>query len=165
MENAGAIDASRTHSGTRQRIEMLIPPVIGGLVLLIALLGLIGTAIRDPKPHDIAVGLVGPAPAVQQISTAFGANAPRAFQFTTYGSEADATAALDSRAVDGVLILGGQPRLIVAGAAGDGPAGVMTAALPHILKHPEGTRPLPVAEPIATWGAHRLDPFLCLLAV
>src|SRR5260221_476056 len=78
MENAGAIDASRTHSGTRQRIEMLIPPVIGGLVLLIALLGLIGTAIRDPKPHDIAVGLVGPAPAVQQISTAFGTNAPGA---------------------------------------------------------------------------------------
>ena len=125
MENAGTIDASRTHSGTRQRMEMLIPPVIGGLVLLIALLGLIGTAIRDPKPHDIAVGLVGPAPAVQQISTAFGTNAPGAFQFTTYGSEADATAALDSRAVDGVLILGGQPRLVVARPSGSGLAGAL----------------------------------------
>src|SRR6266850_4155510 len=133
MESARTLKASGARSGSRQRMEMLVPPVIGGLVLLIALLGLIGTAIRDPKPHDIAVGLVGPAPAVQQISTAFGTNAPGAFQFTTYGSEAEATAALDSRTVDGVLVLGGQPRLIVAGAAGDAATGVMTAAFTNVF--------------------------------
>src|SRR5712692_5993930 len=104
MEQTGELNASKTQSGARQRIEMLVPPVIGGLLLLIALLGLIGTAIRDPKPHDIRVGLVGLPPAMQQISTAFGANAPGAFQFTTYGAEADAMAALDSRAVDGILV-------------------------------------------------------------
>jgi len=99
-----------------ERISAIVAPVVGGLVLLVALLGLIGTAIRDPHPHDIPVGLVGPAPAVEQISAAFGANAPGAFQFTTYSSETDARAALDSRAVDGVLVLGGPaPRLILAG--------------------------------------------------
>src|SRR5689334_3937011 len=102
----------------------LVAPLVGGLVLLVALIGLIGTAIRDPRPHDIPVGLVGPAPAVRQISTAFGSAAPGAFRLTSYGSEDAARAALDSRSVDGVLVLGsGGPRLIVAGAAGDGSVG------------------------------------------
>src|SRR6267378_3878053 len=164
MENAGVLNAS-TRSGARQRIEMLVPPVIGGLLLLIALLGLIGTAIRDPKPHDIPVGLVGPAPAVQQISTAFGTNAPGAFQFTTYGSEADAKAALDSRTVDGVLVLGGQPRLIVAGAAGDAATGVMTAAFTNVFKPQGVTLAVEVVHPFAAGDAHGLILFFVIVAV
>src|SRR4029077_11266178 len=137
MEHAGAINAIGAHSSARRRMEMLVPPVIGSLLLLIALLGLIGTAIRDPRPHDIPVGLVGPTPAALQISSAFGTNAPGAFQFTTYASEADARAALDSRTVDGVLVLGSPPRLIVAGAAGDAATGVIIAALTNVFK-PQG---------------------------
>src|SRR5437588_644313 len=67
----------------RQLLGPVLVPIVGGLVFLVALLGLIGTAIRDPHPHDLAVGLVGPAPAVQQISSAFAGNAPGAFRFTT----------------------------------------------------------------------------------
>src|SRR5258707_8372161 len=102
---------------TRHSVERLVAPLAAGLLVLIALLGLVGTAIRDPRPHDIPVGLVGPAPAVRQLTTAFGTSAPGAFQFTPYGSEADARAAIDSRTVDGVLVLEASPRLIVAGAA------------------------------------------------
>src|SRR5258708_20718174 len=82
------------------RIRRLVPPVIAGLVVLVALLGLIGTPIRDPHPHDLRVGLVGPAPAVQQITSAFATNAPGVFAFTSYGPEADARAAIDSRDID-----------------------------------------------------------------
>src|SRR5437588_12634290 len=130
MEHQGTLNrtGSRGHEGAPSGVRLLLPPVVGGLVLLIALLALIGTAISDPRPHDIPVGLVGPAPAVQQITTAFGANAPGAFAFTSYGSEADGSAALDSRAIDGVVILGPSPRLIVSGAAGDAETGVITAA-------------------------------------
>jgi len=70
-------------------------------VILLALIGLIGTAIKNPQPHDIQVGLVGPAQAVQQISGGFESKAPGAFQFTTYGSVAAARAAIDARSVDG----------------------------------------------------------------
>src|SRR6266542_4472910 len=90
-------DKAAGHSGARERVKMLVPPLVGGLALLVALLGLIGTAIHDPRPHDIPVGLVGPAPTAQQISTAFRTSAPNAFQFTTYTSEADARTAVDSR--------------------------------------------------------------------
>src|SRR2546423_568116 len=128
------IDTSKRRESERQTaarpgLAGLLPPVIGGLVILVTLVGLIGTAIRDPRPHGIPVGIVGPAPAVQRVSTAFGSAAPGAFELTPYASEAVARAALDARSVDGVLILGaGQPRLIVAGAAGDGVTGVITAA-------------------------------------
>jgi hypothetical protein len=165
MENAGALKPSTAHSGARARMEMLGPPVIGALLLLIALLGLIGTAIRDPRPHDIPVGLVGPTPAVQQISTAFGTNAPGAFQFTAYGSEAEARAALDSRTVDGVLVLGSPPRLIVAGAAGDAATGVITAALTNVFKAQDVTLEVEVVHPFAAGDAHGLVLFFVVVAI
>src|SRR5260370_28044218 len=93
-------------SSRRESLRGLVPPLIGGLLIVIVFIGLIGTAIRSPQPHDIPMGLVGPAPAVQQISSSFGANAPGAFQLMTYSSEHDARAPLDDRSVDGVLVLG-----------------------------------------------------------
>ena len=158
--------AKRGESAGRARIERLLPPVVGGLLLMFALIGFIGTAIRDPHPHDIAVGLVGPGPAVQQISTAFGTNAPGAFRFTTYGSEADGRAALDSRAVDGVLIVSGAgPRLIIAGAAGDATTGVITAALTNVFTAQGGTLAVETVHPFASSDAHGLILFFVVVAV
>jgi len=111
----------------REKLETLVQPVVAGLLALVTLIGLIGPAIKSPSPHDIPVGLVGPAPATQQIATAFATNAPGAFHFTTYGTETDARAAIDARDIDGALVLGsGGPHLIIAGAAGDGATGVIT---------------------------------------
>src|SRR2546423_339474 len=129
--------------------RQLIPPVIAGLLVTLALLGLIGTAIRDPRPHDIPVGLVGPPAAVQQVTTSFGTNAPGTFAFTSYSSESDASAALDSRAVDGVVILGPSPRLIVAGAAGDAETGVITAAFTNAFQAQGTTVAVATVHPFA----------------
>src|SRR5689334_23279802 len=103
----------------RETAQRFVAPIVAGLLLLVTLLGLIGTAIRDPKPHDIPVALVGPAQATAQLAAGFATNAPGTFTFTNYSSEQDARAAIDSRAIDGALIPGQPPRLIVAGAAGD----------------------------------------------
>src|SRR5881396_2741849 len=100
----------------REKLETLVQPVVAGLLTLVTLIGLIGPAIKSPSPHDIPVGLVGPAPATQQIATAFATNAPGAFHFTTYGTETDARAAIDARDIDGALVLGsGGPHLIITG--------------------------------------------------
>jgi hypothetical protein len=140
--------------------------VVGGLVLLVALVGLIGTAIRDPHPHDIPVGMVGPAPAIQQMSTAFGTAAAGAFLFTTYSSEPDARSALDSRSVDGVLVLGGpSPRLIVAGAAGDAAVGVITAAFTNAFKAQGVTLAVETVHPFSGGDAHGLILFFVVVAV
>ena len=61
----------------------LMAPAVGGLVVLLLLIGLIGSAIRDPKPHDISVGLVGPDVVVQPMSDNLAKAAPGTFQFTS----------------------------------------------------------------------------------
>jgi len=153
------------HANRRETAQALVAPVVAGLLLLVTLLVLIGTAIRDPKPHDIAVGIVGPAPAVAQITAAFATNAPGTFDFTTYSSEQDATSAIDSRAVDGALLLGQPPRLIVAGAAGDTSAGVMTAAFTQVFARQGATLQVETVHPYASGDAHGLILFFVIVAV
>src|SRR5437870_1970336 len=87
-------------------LEPVVAPLAAGLVVLLALLGLIGTAIRDPRPHDIPVGLVGPAAALQPMTDALAQKVPGVFKFTSFDSEDAARAALDRRDVDGVVIVG-----------------------------------------------------------
>lgn len=147
-------------------MRRLLPPIIGGLAVLVLLLGLIGTAIRDPHPHDLRVGLVGPAPAVEQISSAFAANAQGAFRFTSYTSEADARAAIGSRDIDAALVIGQpDPHLIVAGAAGDAVTGVITAALTNVFKSQGSTLDVEVVHPFVSGDAHGLVLFFVVVAV
>src|SRR5713101_3793871 len=150
-------------SGRTESLTGLVPPLVGGLVIVVVFIGLIGTAIRSPQPHDIPVGLVGPAPDAQQVSSSFGANAPGAFQFTTYASEQDARAALDDRTVDGVLVLG-SGTLIVAGAAGDGATGVITAAFSNVFKAQGKALTVEIVHPFPSGDAHGLILFFVVVA-
>ena len=150
----------------RARAQTILPPLVGGLLILVALIGLIGTAIRNPQPHDIKVGLVGPAPVLEQMSTAFASNAPGAFQFTTYASEDAARAAIDDRSVDGALVLAaGGPRLIVAGAAGDAVTSVITGAFTNVFKAQGQTLTVETVHPFASADPHGLILFFVVLAV
>ena len=155
-----------SRGGTRALVLDVVRPIVAGLLLLGTLLGLIGTAIHDPKPHDIAVGLVGPAQATSQVSGAFAQNAPGTFAFTTYSSESDARAAIDSRAVDGALIIGELgPKLIVAGAAGDTSVGVMTAAFTNVFQAQGAKLQVETVHPFAGGDAHGLVLFFVIVAV
>ena len=147
-------------------LETHVQPVVAGLLALVTLIGLIGPAIKNPSPHDIPVGLVGVAAATNQIAGAFAANAPGAFRFTDYPSEADARAAIDARAVDGALVVGpGGPRLIVAGAAGDGSVGVITAAFTKVFQAQGQTLQVETVHPFAAGDPHGLILFFVVLAV
>ncbi len=156
----------RRTGAARARVQAILPPFLGGLLIVLAIIGLIGPAIKNPQPHDIPVGLVGPARAVQEISTAFATKAPGAFQFTTYASEDAARVAIDGRSVDGALVLGaGGPRLIVAGAAGDAVTGVITGAFTNALKAQGGTVTVETVHPFASGDPHGLILFFVILAV
>ena len=150
-------------SSRRESLRRLVPPLIGGLLIVVAFIGLIGTAIRSPQPHDIPVGLVGPAPAAQQIESSFGANAPGAFQFTTYASEQDGRAALDARTVDGILVLD-TGTLMVAGAAGDGATGVISAAFTNVFKAQGKALTVETVHPFPSGDAHGLILFFVVVA-
>jgi hypothetical protein len=147
----------------RKSVEALVAPLAVGLVVLVALLGLIGTAIRDPKPHDLQVGLVGPDQAVAPLTGALVAKAPGTFDFTTYASEDEARAALDRRDIDGAVILGPSPRIIVSGAAGDTATTVITTVFSGALGA-AGPVPVEVVHPFASGDAHGLILFFLILA-
>src|ERR687895_679106 len=103
----------------RHNLEGALRPIVGGVVLLLTLLLILGSAIRDPRPHDVPIGLHAPPPVAEQLAQAFGAAAPGAFTITTYGSEAEALAAIDRREVVGALIVAeAGPRLAVPAAPG-----------------------------------------------
>src|SRR5438105_10205262 len=166
MASAGTLRQGTAGQREEPAWAGLVQPIVGGLVLLVALLGLIGSAIHDPKPHDIPVGLVGPPPAVDQLTAGFEKAAPGAFHFTAYDSEEAARAALDSRAVDGVLVLGvGGPRLILAGAAGDGSTGVITAVFSNALKGPGPALTVETVHPFAAGDAHGVVLFFAVVAL
>src|SRR5256712_5851005 len=148
----------------RPAIEPVAGPIAAGLAVLVTLLGLSGTASRDPRPHDIPVGVAGPAPAAGQITGAFNSKAPGAFQFTTYGAEEHARSALDARDVDAVLVLGAQPKLIVAGAAGDAITGLTTAIFSQAFAAQGTQLAVEVTHPFASGDPHGLVLFFLVLA-
>jgi hypothetical protein len=148
----------------RARAEAIVAPLVGGLVVMATLLGLIGTAIRDPKPHDIPVGVAGPAPAVQQLTAGVGTNAPGAFSFTAYASEAAARTALDNRDVDAVLVLGSPPRLVVAPAAGEAITSVITTVFTAVFAAQNAQLQVETTHAYAPGDPHGLVLFFLVLA-
>jgi hypothetical protein len=149
-----------------RQVEKFARPLAGGLVLLVALIGLIGSAISDPRPHDIPVGVVGPDAAVQKLTGGFETAARGTFQFATFSSEEAGRAALDSRSVDGLLVLGpGGPRLIVSGAAGDAAVGVITAALGNAFRAQGADLKLETVHPFASGDPHGLVLFFVVVAI
>lgn len=146
-------------------LTAVVAPVVGGLVVLVTLLGLIGTAIRDPHPRDVPVGLVGPSAAIQHLSDGFSSNSPGTFQFTTYSSEHDARAALDSNDVDAVVIIGPDgPDLIVAGAAGDAVSGLITAVFTGAFAAQGSHLTIETTHPLSSGDPHGLILFFLVLA-
>jgi hypothetical protein len=149
----------------RESIESNLRPVVAGLVLLLTLIGLLGTAIRDPRPHEIPVGLSAPAPVVEQLTRGFQTAAPGAFAFTTYASEAEARAAIDRRDVVASLIAGAAgPRLVVAGAAGDAISGGVTAAFTNAFRAQGTELAVEVVHPFQAGDPHGIVLFFLILA-
>ncbi|MBI3751064.1 MAG: hypothetical protein HY263_05325 [Chloroflexi bacterium] len=149
----------------RDVMERWVRPVIAGLALLVTLLLVIGAAIRDPQPHGIPVGLAGPPDATAPIVQAFGQNAPGAFAFTSYASEAEARSAIDDRTIVAALVLGqAGPRLVVAGAAGDAIAGGVTTALTGAFKAQGVDLAVETVHPFPAGDAHGIVLFFLVLA-
>lgn len=149
----------------RQELEQWVRPIVAGLVVLVTLLLVVGAAIRDPRPHDIPVGVNGPPAAVDPVVAGFGQNAPGAFAFTTYASEGDALAAIGDRDVVGALIVGqAGPRLVVAGGAGDAVTGAVTGAFTAAFAAQGVELSVEALNPLPAGDAHGIVLFFLVLA-
>ncbi|HSZ42434.1 MAG TPA: universal stress protein [Trebonia sp.] len=87
------------------------------------------TAFHQPTPHDLPVGIAGPAAVTRQVEHALDGAAPGSFSFRGYASQAAATAGIERRQIDGALLVsGGNLRLLVTQAGGTAPAQALTGA-------------------------------------
>ena len=148
---------------SRAFAETYVQPLVAGLLALVTLIGLIGPAIKSPQPHDIPVGIV------QSGGSQFdflSSSAGGPFKVTTYDSELAARDAIDSRDIDGALVLGpGGPKLIVAGAAGDGVTSVITAVFTQALVKQGQALTVEVVHPFAFGDPHGLILYFVVLAI
>lgn len=141
-------------------LQTYVQPVVAGLLVLVFLITLIGYAIQNPTPHDIPIGIVEGGGTV----FAFPANGP--FKVTTYDTEAAARSGIDSRDVDGALVLGPSgPKLIVAGAAGDSVTGIITGAFTQIFAQQGQKLTVETVHPFASGDPHGLILFFVILAI
>jgi nucleotide-binding universal stress UspA family protein len=87
------------------------------------------SAYHRPAPHDLPVGVVGPAAVTRQVEHALDGAAPGGFRFLSYPSEAAATTGIAQRDIDGALVASGANlRLLVTQAGGTGPEQALNAA-------------------------------------
>jgi hypothetical protein len=97
--------------------------VLAGLTLLFAFTAVFVTAVRDPRPHDLHVGIVGPLAALHEARAVLD---PQRFSADRYPSEAAARRALLEDRLRGVLVAApGRARILTASAYGSVP-GLMT---------------------------------------
>jgi hypothetical protein len=149
----------------RHLLEQTLRPIIGGLVILVTLMAILGLGIRDPRPHDIKVGIAAPAPVSQQLAAGFQQAAPGAFAFNTFASEAEARAALDDRTVAAAIVVGqAGPRLIVAGAAGDAISGGVTTAFTGAFRAQGQALTVETVHPFQPGDPHGIVLFFLVLA-
>jgi nucleotide-binding universal stress UspA family protein len=115
--------------GVPARYRALAGFIVASAAFVAIFVALTLSAFHRPTPHDLPVGIVGPAAVTGQVEHALDAAVPGAFRFRSYPSEASATTGIEQREVDGALVVSGANlRLLVTQAGGTGPEQALTGA-------------------------------------
>jgi nucleotide-binding universal stress UspA family protein len=140
---------------------------VAAIVLFAAVFAsLVLSAFHAPKPHDLSVGIVAPAPVTRQVEGALDAAEPGGFDLRVYPSEAAARAAIAQGSVYGALIdSSGGPRLLVAQAAGTAPTQTLTTAFGAVAAHSGHSLVVTDVVPPLPEDSLALSPFFVILSV
>src|SRR4051795_5914058 len=87
----------------RVHLKRLAPAIVSGLVVSFAFVAFFTSALHDPRPNALTVGIVGSPAAAAQTQRELDQALPGGFAVTRYSDEAAARAALHAQDADGVL--------------------------------------------------------------
>ena len=124
--------ARRPGDGRRPlaRYRVLAGFTAASAVFVAVFVALTLSAFHEPTPHDLPVGIVGPAAATAQVEHALNSAVPGGFRFRSYPSAASAMTGIAQREVSGALVASGANlRLLVTQAGGTGPDQALSGAL------------------------------------
>lgn len=89
------------------------------LVVGFAFIAFFTSALHDPRPNALPVGVVGPAPAAEQVKRRLARALPQGFDVRQYADQAAARRAIRRQEIDGAFVPDpNRPRLLLAGATG-----------------------------------------------
>lgn len=101
--------------------------VIGVTVVLAGILLAFALPAIKASPHQVPIGVTGPAAATGQVRAALDAKVPDAFAVSTYSSAAELREAIQDRHIYGGIALGqARPQLLTASAASPAVAQLLT---------------------------------------
>lgn len=107
-------------------VRKVVALIIGiAIVIPAILLMFIGPASRG-TPHELPIGVAGPAPAVAQVEKALEQRQPGAFDVHRYDDLGALEQAAADREVYGGLVVGPEPATVIATGASPAVAGVLT---------------------------------------
>jgi nucleotide-binding universal stress UspA family protein len=148
------------------RYRALAGFVVASGVFVAAFAALTLSAFHQPAPHDLPVGITGPAAVTRQVEQVLDRAAPGAFRFRGYPGQASAAAGIAQRQVDGALAVSGAGlRLLVTQAGGTGPEQALIGAFTAVAAR--SGRPLIVADvvPARASDSQALSSWFVVLAV
>jgi nucleotide-binding universal stress UspA family protein len=121
------------HAGHGRRFPAQYRAIAGFIVASAAFVAIFValtlSALHQPTPHDLPVGIVGSATVTGDVEHALDSAVPGAFSFRSYPSAAGATTGIAQRQVDGALVATGPSlRLLVTEAGGTGPLQALNGA-------------------------------------
>lgn len=147
---AGPTSTSLPHEPRR---ESHGPSPVVAVVMLTIVLALVLTAFALPAiksaPHDVPLGLAGPAQATSGIEQALGARAPGAWAVTQYPDEPALRAAITGREVyGGLAVTAAGPKVLTAPAGSPAVAQALTSLAAALGQEQGRTVPVDVVVPL-----------------
>jgi hypothetical protein len=110
-------------------IKVLLPATVAGLFIGFAFVFFFTSALHDPKPDGMKVGIVAPAPVQAKVQAELDQAIPDGIELVSYATPADAREATREQKVNGAFVADpSRPKLISAGALGVSVNDVLRAA-------------------------------------
>jgi hypothetical protein len=110
-------------------LRILLPATVAGLVIGFAFVFFFTSALHDPKPDGMRVGVVASASVEKEIQAQLDQAIPGGITLESYATAADAREATREQKVNGAFVADStQPKLITAGALGVSVDDVLRAA-------------------------------------
>jgi hypothetical protein len=157
----------RSASSTRRATVMLIlVPMVIGVVMAFLFVWLFGAALHQPQPHDLLIGVVGPADVLEKVAGGLEKNAPGAFEVSGYASAEEARSAIQDREIVGAVVVGsGQPVIMVASAAGEPTSKAVSGALTAVAEAFGQSATVVDVQPLPASDPRGLVPFFLVMGV
>jgi energy-converting hydrogenase Eha subunit A len=93
-------------SSVQNTLKFYLVPAALSAVILSLFLGIVGSALLKPKPHNLPVAVIAPAPVIQQLKQGLDQKAPGALDIQTYTDAQAARTDLKRQKVYGVVEVG-----------------------------------------------------------